>query len=90
MDGLLFGFVDNAVLLVGAWTGFEVEKILPKKFQRGLGIVVGACLGNTVSDAAGALIDPAMFHMAGGITLGCLIPMLAIPVLAKLRTPISQ
>ena len=90
MDGLLFGFVDNAVLLVGAWTGFEVEKILPKRFQKGLGIVVGSCLGNTVSDAAGARIDPAMFHMAGGSTLVCLIPMLAIPVLAKIRKPISQ
>ncbi len=90
MDGLLFGFVDNAVLLVGAWTGFEVEKILPKRFQKGLGIVVCTCLGNTVSDAAGALIDPAMFHMVGGIMLGCLIPMLAIPVLAKIRKPISQ
>ena len=90
MDGLLFGFVDNAVLLVGAWTGFEVEKILPKRFQKGLGNVVGACLGNTVSDAAGALTDPARFHMVGGITLGCLITMLAIPVLAKIRKPISQ
>ena len=89
MDGLLFGFIDNAVLLVGAYTGFEVEKILPKRFQVGVGAIAGAGIGNTVSDAACALIDPALFSMAGGITIGCLIPLLAIPVLAKLR-PLSQ
>ena len=89
MDGLLFGFIDNAVLLVGAYTGFEVEKVLPKRFQVGVGAIAGAGIGNTASDAAGALIDPAMFHMVGGITLGCLIPLLAIPMLARLR-PLSQ
>ncbi len=89
MDGLLFGFIDNAVLLVGAYTGFEVEKVLPKRFQVGVGAIAGAGIGNTVSDAAGALIDPALLSMVGGITLGCLIPLLAIPMLARLR-PLSQ
>ena len=89
MDGLLFGFIDNAVLLVGAYTGFEVEKVLPKRFQVGVGAIAGAGIGNTVSDATGALIDPALFSMVGGITLGCLIPLLAIPMLARLR-PLSQ
>ncbi len=89
MDGLLFGFIDNAVLLVGAYTGFEVEKVLPKRFQVGVGAIAGAGIGNTVSDATGALIDPALLSMVGGITLGCLIPLLAIPMLARLR-PLSQ
>jgi hypothetical protein len=89
MDGLLFGFVDNAVLLIGAYTGLEVERFLPKRFQVGMGAVAGAGIGNTVSDAAGALIDPALLSMAGGITIGCLIPLLAIPVLAKLRPATS-
>ena len=89
MDGLIFGFVDNAVLLAGAFGGDEIEKLLPRRFQKGLGAIVGAGLGNTVSDAAGALIDPALLSMAGGITIGCLIPLLAIPVLAKLRPATS-
>ena len=46
MDGLLFGFIDNAVLLVGAYTGFEVEKVLPKRFQVGVGAIAGAGIGN--------------------------------------------
>lgn len=85
MDGLIFGFVDNFVLLIGAYTGLEVEKFLPKRFQVGVGAVAGAGIGNTVSDAAGALIDPALFSMVGGITIGCLIPLLAIPLITKMR-----
>lgn len=85
MDGLIFGFVDNFVLLIGAYTGLEVEKFLPKRFQVGVGAVAGAGIGNTVSDAAGALMDPALFHMVSGITIGCLIPLLAIPVITKIR-----
>ena len=85
MDGLIFGFVDNFVLLIGAYTGLEVEKFLPKRFQVGVGAVAGAGIGNTVSDAAGALIDPALFSMVGGITVGCLIPLLAIPLITKMR-----
>jgi len=85
MDGLIFGFVDNFVLLIGAYTGLEVEKFLPKRFQVGVGAVAGAGIGNTVSDAAGALIDPALFSMVGGITIGCLIPLFAIPLITKIR-----
>ena len=85
MDGLIFGFVDNFVLLIGAYTGLEVEKFLPKRFQTGVGAVAGAGIGNTISDAAGALIDPALFSMVGGITIGCLIPLLAIPLITKMR-----
>lgn len=85
MDGLIFGFIDNAVLIVGAVTGLEVERFLPKRLQIGLGAVVGAGIGNTVSDALGAILDPALTHMTLGIVAGCLIPLFAIPVIAKLR-----
>ena len=85
MDGLVFGFIDNAVLIVGAVTGLEVERFLPKRLQIGLGADVGAGIGNTVSDALGAILDPALTHMTLGIVVGCLIPLIAIPVIAKLR-----
>lgn len=90
MDGLLFGFVDNAVLILGAVTGLEVERFLPKRLQVGMGAIAGAGIGNTVSDAAGAMIDPALLSMAGGITVGCLIPLLAIPLIARFKTAASR
>jgi len=85
MDGLIFGIVDNAVLLLGAYTGLEIEKFLPRRFQSGAGAVVGAGIGNTISDTIGAAIDPALHGMIIGITCGCLIPLLFIPIIEKLR-----
>jgi len=82
MDGIIFGFIDNAVLIAGAVTGYEVERFLPRRFQVGVGAIAGAGIGNTVSDALGAVLDPALIHMTGGIVLGCLIPLVAIPLIA--------
>ena len=82
MDGIIFGFIDNAVLIAGAVTGYEIERFLPRRFQVGVGAIAGAGIGNTVSDALGAVLDPALVSMTGGIVLGCLIPLLAIPVIA--------
>jgi hypothetical protein len=28
MDGIIFGFIDNAVLIAGAVTGYEIERFL--------------------------------------------------------------
>lgn len=85
MDGLVFGFVDNAVLLLGAFTGLEVEKFLPGRFRIGLGAVAGAGIGNTISDALGAMLDPALASMTFGIVVGCLIPLVAIPLIGKFQ-----
>lgn len=82
MDGIIFGFIDNAVLIAGAVTGYEVERFLPRRFQVGVGAIAGAGVGNTVSDALGAVLDPALIHMTGGIVLGCLIPLVVIPLIA--------
>ena len=80
--GVVFGAVDNGVLIFGAYTGLEVEKLIPARVA-GMGAVWGAALGNTISDGLGALIDPSLAHMAGGIVLGCLIPCALIPLLSR-------
>ena len=53
MDGLIFGIVDNGVMLAGALTGLELDRYL----NRGgcYGVLLGAGLGNTISDTAGAI-----------------------------------
>ena len=47
-DAVLFGIVDNGVMLIGAFFGLGLEKYLPGRFQVGLGAIIGAGLG-TVS-----------------------------------------
>lgn len=84
MSGLLFGFVDNFVLLLGAYFGLEVDKYFSGSGTRGA--VIGAGVGNTVSDGIGCLVDPTMAGMFIGVTLGCLLPMLLIPIMERLQT----
>ena len=36
IDYIIFGIIDNAVMIIGAMTGLELERFLPKRFQHGL------------------------------------------------------
>ena len=85
LDGTIFGFVDNAVLVLGAFSGLSIESKLPQRFQTGLGAIYGAAIGNTVSDALGAIIDPTLQSMVIGITLGCLLGLCTIPVFSAFK-----
>ena len=83
MPGLVFGMVDNGVLILGAYTGLEIDRFF--KGKGALGAILGAGVGNTVSDGLGAAIDPTMSHMIIGIILGCLIPLILIPIIETRR-----
>ena len=83
-DAVIFGIVDNGVMLVGAFFGLGLEKYLPKRFQVGLGAIIGAGLGNTVSDFMGGAAS-LNWPLAFGTALGCLIAMIMIPVFHKIK-----
>jgi uncharacterized membrane protein YeaQ/YmgE (transglycosylase-associated protein family) len=87
IDFIIFGITDNAVMIFGAFTGYEVERYLPKRFQLGhLMPIVGAGLGNTVSDFMGGVMATNM-PLAFGSAIGCLIGLILIPIMAKFMTP---
>ena len=83
MDGFVFGFLDNFVLILGAFTGLEVERFVGGNGARGA--AYGAAIGNTVSDAIGAFADPALQAIALGIVVGTLVPIVLIPVFGWVR-----
>ena len=84
-DFIMFGIVDNAVMIFGAFTGYEVEKYLPRRFQLGhLMPIVGAGIGNTVSDFSGGAVTGS-WELAFGTGIGCLVGLLAIPAFAYVR-----
>lgn len=85
LDGLIFGLVDNGVLLAGAYLGCDLGERLGNG-RGALGAILGAGIGNTVSDALGAALDPALRSMVLGIALGCLIPLLLVPVIERWRS----
>ena len=86
-NGLVFGLVDNAVLIFGAYTGYEVDKLF--KGNGKLGAIVGAGLGNTVSDALGAILDPTIDALTG-IVIGCLLAMLIIPIVEIINKKVKK
>ena len=82
LDFIIFGITDNAVMIVGAFTGYEVEKYLPERFQLGtLMPIVGAGIGNTVSDFTGGVMAGNM-ELAIGTGLGCIIGLAAVPLMS--------
>ena len=80
---ILFGVIDNAVLLAGALFGLELERLLPGRFRAGLGAVVGAGLGNALSDFLAGL--PISLEFGAGTGAGCLLALAALPILSRLR-----
>ena len=79
IPGLIFGMVDNGVLILGAYTGLEIDRFFKGNGQ--VDAILGAGVGNTISDGLGAVIDPTMNHMIIGIILGCLIPLIIISII---------
>ena len=77
---IIFGIVDNAVMLAGALFGVSLEKKLPKKLQSGfLGATLGAGIGNAFSDFLGGL-GATNLELAFGSAVGCLLALIIIPI----------
>ena len=79
IDFIIFGIVDNAIMILGAMTGLSLEKYLPTPFQKGIGTVIGAGLGNALSDFLGGA-STASWELAFGTAIGCLIGLVFIPL----------
>jgi len=87
--GFIFGAVDNIVVIVGCLLGIGVEEWLSgwlgRKSRPAVGAAVGGGSFNLISDAGGAWLDPTMEGMLLGVTLGCLVPLLCIPLVEWIR-----
>ena len=87
-DFLIFGFVDNGIMLLGALYGLHIETLLPKKYQTGLGAVYGAGIGNAVSDWCGGAAS-LNWGLAFGSFIGCLIALALVPSLIWVKKKIK-
>jgi len=80
IDFIIFGIVDNGVMIAGAFTGIEIEKYLPNRFKMGLLMpIVGAGIGNMTSDFLGGLFAMNM-PLAIGSAIGCFLALFLIPI----------
>ena len=84
LDYIIFGLVDNGIVILGALYGLHIEKYFPKNLQVGMGAVYGAGLGNAVSDFMGGAVT-ASWSLAFGTAIGCLFILLLVPGLLWLK-----
>jgi len=76
---LQFGIIDNGLLIAMTLAGVSLEdKIADAVGVRGYGAIMGAAVGNAVSDGVAAL--PQGYKAAAGVTLGCLLPVAPLAV----------
>ena len=87
---IIFGIVDNAVMLSSALFGVSLEKKLPKKLQSGfLGATLGAGIGNAFSDFLGGL-GATNLELALGSGAGCLIALVIIPIYLIIKREVKN
>ncbi len=79
LDYFIFGIIDNFIMIVGAFTGVSVERFLPDSLQRGLGGILGAGIGNTLSDFLGG-VGAGNMELAIFTGLGCIVGLIFIPI----------
>jgi hypothetical protein len=99
INEIFFGIVDNGILVGGAIIGFSIEDLINKGLAyllqkhrytlktriKGLsGTLLGAGMGNSISDLAGGFCIS--WQMAMGTFLGCmLIVLLTLPIIFKIE-----
>ena len=86
LDFIIFGIIDNSIMLLGAFWGLSIERFLPKRFQAGYGPVLGAGIGNAFSDFLGGAFQ-LRWEVAFGTFIGCVLALCLVPIIAKFKSP---
>jgi len=89
---IVFGFFDNFIMLLGAFTGISIEKKFFKKLPTGLMTILGAGIGNAFSDGIAGILSTNI-PLGIGSFIGCLLALIIIPIYSKLsidRTKTNQ
>ena len=90
LDYIIFGVIDNAVMLTGALFGVSIENKLPKQLRTGfMGATIGAGLGNAFSDFLGGL-GASNLDLAIGSGLGCLLALIIIPIYLTIKREVKK
>ena len=76
---LQFGIIDNGLLVAMTLAGVSLEdRIADAVGVRGYGAIMGAAIGNAISDGVAAL--PQGYKAAAGVTAGCLLPVVPLGI----------
>ena len=91
MEHIFFGFVDNAILILGVYCSFSSVEYWRERWSAGakcnplIAAAISGGVGNTVSDLLGWALQ-GQFFWASLVALGCLLGMLIIPVAQLIKS----
>ena len=81
--GLVFGFVHVAIMIIGYYTGFSINKFLKILSNGYVAGIFGAALSHIFADIIACYLDPHLRSMIFGIVIGGVIPLFSIPIFEK-------
>ena len=90
IDYIIFGIVDNVIVILGGVLGISIEALLPKRFKMGLLLPVIACgISNSISDFMGGAFS-GNFKLAIGTCIGCLLAFIFLPLMLFIKRKMGK
>ena len=83
LRGFIFGFVHVAVMLIGYYSGWSINRFLKIVSNGYIAGIFGAALSHIIADIIASYIDPHIRPMIWGIVIGGIIPLLLVPIFEK-------
>ncbi|MEE2998413.1 MAG: hypothetical protein VX693_00700 [Pseudomonadota bacterium] len=84
LRGFIFGFVHVAIMLLGYYSGWSINRLLKITSNGYIVGVFGAALSHILADLIASYLDPHIRSMVLGIVIGGVVPLLFVPLLEKL------
>ena len=85
LDYIIFGLVDNFIVILGGVLGISIELMLPERFKMGLLLPVIACgISNAVSDFMGGFAS-GNWRLALGTFIGCMLAFVFLPAMLFIK-----
>lgn len=90
LDYIIFGIVDNFIVILGGILGISIGAILPKRLKMGLLLPVIACgISNAISDFMGGIFS-GNYRLAFGTFIGCLLAFVFLPIMLFVKRKIKK
>ena len=83
LRGFIFGFVHVAVMLIGYYSGWSINRFLKIVSNGYIAGIFGAALSHIIADILASYVDPHIRPMILGIVVGGIIPLLMVPIFEK-------
>jgi hypothetical protein len=84
-----FGSIDGSLLVISALFGLSIDAWLASKIgARGYGPILGAAMGNVISDGIAAIPEGSL--ASAGAFMGASLPIVPLAACLMIRAPLSQ